>query len=171
MIICYHDGRRQLLSHDLTTVILQGKDNLEPELFVVVTTVAGDSHWYIDQHRSRIRRVLWSLQLLDLIRVENDYPLRLVTLPLVVFTGPVVLFAVGSLLFASDTAWTDANLATILCLVIGRSPTSLGRVCSPRPSFLFQAGFGHSAATDKLRRKLKSIGSTIRSWLGQELGF
>lgn len=154
-------------------MVLQSEDDLEAQLLVVMPAVAGDSHWYIDEHGSRICGVLGSFQFLDLIGIEHDHSVRFMTLPLIVFVRPVVLLAVGSLLFTSNTAPTDANLAAILCLIVDLRAAFLSRArgCSTRPGLLFQTGLGHSAAADELGRQLEGILSTVYPGFGQELGF
>lgn len=108
------------MSYHLAEVILEGENNLESNLLVVVSAIASNSHRRFDLHGTcgRVKFGWDLLPLFNLLRVENNDPLGLAPLPVFFLLRFLDLFAIGALVFTRDTARTDVDLPAVLWFII-----------------------------------------------------
>jgi uncharacterized MnhB-related membrane protein len=132
VIIRYHDGIGHTLRNEAPRRVLEGEYHVETQLFAMVSTIAGDSDGSIKIHGAIEVAFLifhiW-LPISDLMRVENNHPVRLVITPSFLGVGLLDLLPCSTFTLAPHTVLADANLGTllrrVLFIVIDRRKVSL----------------------------------------------
>jgi hypothetical protein len=126
VVIRDHDRIRDRLGNDIIPMILQGEDNLESLLLVLVPTVAGYSHRQLDLHapgnlrhlRFGSGRFRWFGPVFQLIGIEDDHTLVFMLLKqLVLFRFPLLL-SKGAFPFTLYATITDLHLTPFERLIL-----------------------------------------------------